>query len=60
MYDKYIFTKEVLNKEGKVISSVQLIVTDETTWPELMQRYVEFLRGCGFYVPTGEWESHEE
>lgn len=25
------------------------------TWSYLMEEFVYFLRGCGYYVPDGEW-----
>ena len=35
------------------------MVTDALTWDELMDQFVYFLRGCGFYVKDGEWVEND-
>lgn len=41
-------------------TSVKTLHHSEFTWTELFEEFREFLNGCGFQVPAGEWMSEED
>lgn len=47
---KYTFLEE---RNGEVTTKKEMY--DFITWSELMDEFVFFLRGCGYYINDGEW-----
>ncbi len=46
-------------KESKKIRITHEISDNEITWPELIEEFVDFLRGCGYKIEEGEFVEQE-
>ena len=38
----------------------QATMPADVTWIELLDEFVMFLRGCGFFVPDGFWSEYDD
>lgn len=52
------YTFRCVQRDG---TTVELrIPYPDNTWTDLLEEFRQFLNGCGFSMPAGEWWSNEE
>ncbi len=61
MTTKYTFKQEAFYEDGTVAD----VIThrhegEDIGWPELLEAFVCFLRGCGYVMPEGDVEFVED
>ena len=48
---KFIFEEDLHNQPAKYPRLVEMHFEDNSSWDELLQGFVQFLKGNGFYLP---------
>ena len=46
--------------QQKTDSNIVTHQTDTETWPELVEEFIQFLRGCGYMINEVEFDELEE
>jgi hypothetical protein len=54
---EFKFTAE---SEGFIEKEVKMKISDTVYWTSIVEEFICFLRGIGFYIPAGEYLLEEE
>jgi len=56
MKSRYIFRCDVSDDYGNQVEQITHVNMGESTWEELAISFQNFLTGCGFVLPRGEFD----